>query len=161
MIEKDTIRLLRECDAGVRMGTASMEDVLSHVKNSAFRDYLAGCKAEHEALDNEIQALLDRYHDSGKEPNPLAKGMSWVKTNVKLGMDGSDNTIAELMTDGCNMGIKSLSQYLNQYQAADEPPTSASICKGLYSQTEDAGWVRDFSPCKAKSREYFNSVQRL
>ena len=134
MIEQDTIRLLRECDAGVRMGTASMEDVLSHVKNSASRDYLAGCKAEHEALDNEIQALLDRYHDSGKEPNPLAKGMSWVKTNVKLGMDGSDNTIAELMTDGCNMGIKSLSQYLNQYQAADED--SKNLAKRLIGLEE-------------------------
>ena len=91
-------------------------------------------QAEHEALDNEIQALLDRYHDSGKEPNPLAKGMSWVKTNVKLGMDGSDNTIAELMTDGCNMGIKSLSQYLNQYQAADED--SKNLAKRLIGLEE-------------------------
>ena len=24
------------------------------------------------------------------------------------------------MTDGCNMGVKSLSRYLNQYAAADE-----------------------------------------
>ena len=29
-------------------------------------------------------------------------------------------TVADLMTDGCNMGVKSLSRYLNQYKAADE-----------------------------------------
>ena len=29
----------------------------------------------------------------------------------------SDKPIAELITDGCNMGVKSLNQYLNQYQA--------------------------------------------
>ena len=46
--------------------------------------------------------------------------MSWVKTNAKLVMDESDHTIADLMTDGCNMGVKSLNRYLNQYQAADE-----------------------------------------
>ena len=32
----------------------------------------------------------------------------------------SDNTIADLMTDGCNMGVKSLNRYLNQYKAAEE-----------------------------------------
>ena len=50
----------------------------------------------------------------------MAKGMSWVKTNMKLAMNESDNTIADLMTDGCNMGVKSLGRYLNQYKAASE-----------------------------------------
>jgi hypothetical protein len=71
-------------------------------------------------LENEIQEQLDRYHDEGKNPNPAARGMSWMKTNVKLGMDMSDNTIADLMTDGCNMGVKSLNRYLNEYGAAEE-----------------------------------------
>lgn len=39
---------------------------------------------------------------------------------MKLVMDESDETIADLMTDGCNMGVKSLNKYLNQYKAADE-----------------------------------------
>ena len=59
----------------------------------------------------------------------MAKGMSWVKTNVKLAMDMSDATVAELMTDGCNMGVKSLNRYLNQYEAADE--TAKDIAKRL------------------------------
>ena len=50
----------------------------------------------------------------------MAQGMSWIKTNMKLAMNTSDETIAELMTDGCNMGVKSLSRYLNQYKAADD-----------------------------------------
>ena len=44
-------------------------------------------------------------------------------------MDQSDQTIADLITDGCNMGVKSLNQYLNQYQAADE--VSKDITKRL------------------------------
>ena len=129
MIEPDTIRLLRECDAGVKMGTASMEEVLDRVENDQFREYLKSSRAEHEALNTEIKSLLDRYHDEGKEPGPIAKGMSWMKTNLKLGMDGSDRTIAALMTDGCGMGVKTLNQYLNQYQAADE--ASKDIAKRL------------------------------
>ena len=57
-----------------------------------------------------------------------------MKTNMKLTMDESDATIADLMTDGCNMGVKSLSKYLNQYQAADE--TSKNIAKRLISLEE-------------------------
>lgn len=77
---------------------------------------------------------MDKYHDDGKEPNPMAKGMSWIKTNVKLVMDESDETIADLMTDGCNMGVKSLNKYLNQYKAADE--ISKDITKRLINLEE-------------------------
>ena len=34
MIEPDTIKLLRECDAGIKMGVKSIDDVLDRVKNS-------------------------------------------------------------------------------------------------------------------------------
>lgn len=120
MIEPDTIKLLRECDAGIKMGITSIDDVLDEVQNEKFRQCLTVCKDEHVKLGDEIQMLLELYHDDGKEPNPMAKGMSWMKTNVKMAMNESDQTIADLMTDGCNMGVKSLNKYLNQYEAADE-----------------------------------------
>ncbi len=120
MVEQDTVKLLRECDAGIRMGISSIDDVLGYVDSDRLKQRLTDCMKEHQQLKAEIRGLLARYHDEGKEPNPVAKGMSMVKTNVKLGLDASDATIADLMTDGCNMGVKSLSQYLNQYKAADE-----------------------------------------
>ena len=134
MIEQDTIKLLRECDAGIKMGISSIQDVLDYVHSDALRNYLNDCKREHDELKTEIQKLLDRYQDEGKDPNPIAKGMSWMKTNVKLGMDMSDETIADLMTDGCNMGVKSLNKYLNQYEAADE--VSKDITKRLINLEE-------------------------
>lgn len=120
MVEQDTIKLLRECDAGIKMGVSSIDEVLQYIKSDTLRQDLKQCRDEHVKLQDEIQVLLDEYHDDGKEPNPIAKGMSWMKTNVKLGMDESDHTVADLMTDGCNMGVKSLSRYLNQYKAASE-----------------------------------------
>jgi peptide subunit release factor 1 (eRF1) len=119
-MEQDTVKLLRECDAGIKMGIASIDDVLDYVYDQKLKELLSRCKAGHEALKSEIQKQLDLYHDTGKEPNPMAKSMSWVKTNVKLAINESDNTIADLMTDGCNMGVKSLGRYLNQYKAASE-----------------------------------------
>ncbi len=134
MVEQDTIKLLRECDAGVKMGISSIEDVLGSVRNEKFEKMLTDCKREHEKLDEEINKLLDKYKDDGKDPAPMAKGMSWIKTNVKLAIDDSDHTVADLMTDGCNMGVKSLNKYLNKYEAADE--VSKDVAKRLINLEE-------------------------
>ena len=120
MIEQDTIKLLRECDAGIKMGIDAIEAVEGHVKNGDLRQKLSQCKREHKRLQTEVENQLQRFGDEGKSPNPIAKSMSWMKTNLKLNMEDSDATVADLMTDGCDMGVKSLSRYLNQYKAADE-----------------------------------------
>ena len=147
MIEQDTVKLLRECDAGIKMGVSSIDEVLDIWKREflvadpsrwgqdrgpgspSMRQLLDSCRQEHEKLKNETRTLLRTYCDQGKDANPLAKGMSWMKTNMKLGVDDSDQTIADLMTDGCNMGVKSLNRYLNQYKAASE--SSKDIARRL------------------------------
>ncbi len=137
MIEQDTIKLLRECDAGIKMGIKSINDVEDHVKSSEMKRLLTECKGEHEKLEGEIDALLKVYGDDGKSPNPIATGMSWMKTNMKLSMHNTDSTVADLMTDGCNMGVKSLSEYLNKYKAASE--RSKDIAKRLIKIESDLG----------------------
>ncbi len=135
MIEQDTIRLLRECDSGAKMGVSAIEDVIEGVSGQKFKKLLEKAKSDHQKLQDDLQILLDKYHDDGKDPNPMAKSMSWLKTNVMLTMDNSDETIADLMTDGCDMGIKSLSKYLNKYEAADEK--SKDLAKWLITIEED------------------------
>ena len=134
MIEQDTIKLLRECDAGVKMGVQSIQEVLDTVRSDELKQVLGDCKREHDKLNTELQEQLDRFGDEGKDPSPMAQSMSWIKTNVKLTMHQSDHTVADLITDGCNMGVKSLNKYLNQYKAADEQ--SKDICKRLINMEQ-------------------------
>lgn len=134
MVEQDTIRLLRECDAGIQMGIASIQDVLGAVRSQRLKTLLTDCRTQHDKLGKELQSMLDQYGDEGKSPNPIAKGMSKMKTGMKLGLEETDATVADLITDGCNMGVKSLNRYLNQYKAADEP--SKDIAKRLINLEE-------------------------
>ena len=120
MIHEDTIKLMKECDSGIKMGVSAIEEVLPAVKSERLKEYLIECKKQHQFLADELEVILNKYHDEGKNPNPMIQGMSWMKTNMKLMMDKSDETIADLMTDGCNMGVKSLNKYLNEYKAAEE-----------------------------------------
>ncbi len=134
MENKDTIDLLKECDSGTKMAVASIDEVLEKVRDSRLKKLLEESKEEHQTLGDEIHTLLTQHGSEYKEPNPVAKGMSWLKTNVKLGMDESDATVADLITDGCDMGTKSLYRYLNQYEQADH--TSKGLCKKLISIEE-------------------------
>ncbi len=129
MINNDTVELLKECNAGIKMGVTSIEEVLDNVESQDFKRLLSSSKEEHQRLGSETHELLNQYHDEGKEPNPMAKGMSWLKTNLMIAMNDNDHTIADLITDGCNMGVKSLNKYLNKYEAADEK--SKDIAKKL------------------------------
>ncbi len=116
----DTVELLKECNSGVKMGVTSIDEVLDKVKNESFKKALIECKEKHQQIGSETHKLLNEHSEDGKEPNVMAKGMSWLKTNVMISLNDTDETIADLITDGCNMGVKSLSRYLNKYQAASE-----------------------------------------
>ena len=120
MINNDTIELLKECNAGIKMGIDSIDDVIGKVTDSEFKETLQSCKEEHQKLGSMTHELLEKYCDSGKEPNAMAKSMSWIKTNLMMAINDSDHTVADLLTDGCNMGVKSLNRYLNKYKAAEE-----------------------------------------
>ena len=134
MINDDTVELLKECNSGIKMGVSSIEEVLDKVENHEFKNLLESSMNEHKRLGDETKGLLNRYDDSGEEPNVMAKGMSWVKTNFKMAISPSDETISDLITDGCNMGVKSLNKYLNEYAAASEE--AKDITKKLISMEE-------------------------
>ncbi len=138
-MEDDTIKLLRECNAGIKMGISSIDDVLDHVKDEHLKVLLTDSKNEHCKLGDKAHEYLKDYEDDGKEPAAMAKMMSWVKTNVKLGGEDSDRVVADLMTDGCNMGIKSLYRYLHQYPAANT--SSQVLTKEIIAEEEEL--VRD------------------
>lgn len=118
--QTDTVRLLRECDAGLRMGADSLGEMLDYVKDQELKKKLLNGKSEHEQLLSEVERELADKGAHGKEPAVMAKSMSWMKTNMKLAMDSSDSTVADLVYDGCFMGMKSLHRYRNQYVGADD-----------------------------------------
>ena len=102
------------------MGIDSINEVLPDVSSEELRSFLEESRRKHEQLGQETRDILNDYGDSGKEPDPMASGMSKLKTTFKLTVNPSDSTVADLMTDGCGMGVKSIRKYLNQYKAAEE-----------------------------------------
>lgn len=131
MIEQDTVRLLRECNAGIKMGVAAIDDVMPKVQDGKLRTALKQSREKHAELGSDTHAMLERFGDDTKPPHAMAKMMAHIKTEARLAAEPTDSAVAGLITDGCNMGVKSLSKYLNEYEAADEQ--SKDIAKRLIS----------------------------
>ena len=119
-MNQDTTLLLTECSSGIKMAVGSIDDVLDNVKDEKLRRTLNSCKEEHQALGSKTHRLLNEAGEPTKEVGAVARGMSWIKTNVKMTVKPDDHTVADLLIDGCNMGVKSLTRYRNQYPAASE-----------------------------------------
>ena len=101
------------------MAVESLDEVINKAKNEKLITLLKNSLEEHKKLGNLTHQKLNEFHDKDKEPSTIAKAMSWMSTNLKLLTGDVDEKIADIITEGCNMGIKSLNKYLNQYAMAD------------------------------------------
>lgn len=129
MMNQDTVNLLQQCNAGCKNATDSMEQVRSFIQDENFAKLIAEYDKKHIDLGDECHRLLNEGGVDEKDPSAAAKAFSWIGTEVKLMMDDSTKKIAELMVDGCNMGIKSVSAYRNQYRTAS--PESIRLAQHL------------------------------
>lgn len=133
-MNNDTAKLLRECNAGLKMGENAINRILPKVKSDKMRQTLQICKNTHAELGDKTHAMLLSGGEDTKPPHRVASAMSDMKIALYMTMNESDSEAASLMTDGCNMGIKSLSKYLNRYKDADRP--SKQIAKDLIASEE-------------------------
>ncbi len=126
MNTEDTEGILQECDAGVKTALDSIDAVIDRTDNEELRKALKKSRTEHVQLANEITTLLDEHGLAGKDQNGMAKLMTHTKIAAELLMEPTDATVAELMIDGCNMGIKKLSEYINRFPTATGPAVRIS-----------------------------------
>lgn len=117
-MNSDTIHLLQQCNAGCKSGTNSMEQVKPYVRNDRLKSIIEEYNDKHIKLGDECHQMLNEYHEAEKDPKVSAKAFSWVGTEMKLMINHDTHEIADLMIDGCNMGIKSVCGYINKYETA-------------------------------------------
>lgn len=105
-------------------GARAIDDVLGQTRDKALEQALLTCRETHRALEKQTKTLLAAERIPEKSANAMARGMSWLKTSTKLAVSPADETVADLITDGCNMGVKSLIRYRNRYPNASEAARS-------------------------------------
>ena len=112
-----------------------MEQVQAYVKDSQLRKIIEQYNKEHILIGDECHKILDKAGETEKDPSPMAKTFSWISTEIKMMINDDEKKIADIMVDGCNMGIKALSRYLNEYKEADKE--SRNLTKKLIRLEQD------------------------
>lgn len=134
-VNGDTVSLLKECDSGCKMATDSIEQIGQFVSNPELSEVIAKYNHDHIALGEDIHQLLNKIGEPEQDPSLMAKAFSWMSSQMKMMVKGDTHEAASILTDGCNMGIKSLNEYKNQYKAADADATR--ICEKLIQMEKD------------------------
>lgn len=128
-MNEDTINLLKECNAGCKSATNSMEQVKPYIENENLKSIIDNYNDKHIRIGDECHQMLNKYHEEEKDPQAIAKAFSWISTEMKLMIKGNSHEVADIMIDGCNMGIKSVSKYINEYKNASNE--SINLAKSI------------------------------
>ena len=124
---QDTIELLSEINSGCKMAIDSMEQVEKYVDDKTLMDIIKKYNEEHIKFKEKSHKLLNEAGVSDKDPGVMAKTFAQLQSNIKLLLKDDVHQAASILTDGCNMGIKSLCEYKNRQKAADEK--SVELCE--------------------------------
>ncbi|MDD3403537.1 MAG: hypothetical protein PHQ72_09305 [Hespellia sp.] len=131
----DTVQLLKECNLGCKMAVESIHQVTEYATDEKMLHLLEEYKQKHKELEVESEKLLLAAGLEGKEPGMMASSFSWLSTEMKMMMEDDNRQIGKIMMDGCNMGIKSISEYRNQYANADRE--ARNIARGILKVEEE------------------------
>lgn len=114
----DTVSLLKETNAGCKSATNAMELVMPHIENPQLRDLVDGYNTRHARIGEECTRRLHALGAQEKDPHPIAATMARISISVQANVNPREPHLADLLADGCAMGIRSLARYRNQYPAA-------------------------------------------
>lgn len=126
---QDTIELLLQVNSGCKMAIDSMEQVGKTIDDKLILDIIKKYNEEHIKIEDKSHRLLNSAGVSDQEPSLMAKTFAQMQARIKLLIKDDVHQAASILTDGCNMGIKSLCEYKNSYKAADAK--SVELCEKL------------------------------
>lgn len=134
-MDANTIELLKECSSGCQMGMDSVKKMREYAEDPELNHLLEAYGEKHRKLQSKIVEELHKYGEKEAPPAKMAEMMARMEMHMKMFMHPDDKQVAKIMMDGCNMGIQSVSEYVNKYPDASK--ASRDIAKELIRIEED------------------------
>ena len=135
-METATYEILKECNSGCRMALNSIEQLAVYLTSQELQDQFCKYKEEYKKMEKESERLSEGKLQEEKISEKAAETFARISAEVKLMINDDSAKIAEMMIDGANMGIKSITEKLNRYPEAEKESISLArkfekICEKL------------------------------
>lgn len=134
-MEEQTLQILNECSSGCKMAIHSMEQILEYVKNEKLEEVITEAIQKHKAIAGRTAKALTSYGEKGKKPGAAAETFAWLTTEMKMMIRDDSSQIAKIMMNGCNMGIQSIMEAMNDNMEADKE--SKAVARDLVKAEEN------------------------
>lgn len=133
--DRHTVELLKECGNGCQMAQKSVKQAREFVKDEKLNNLLESYGEKHTEIEKKVIDMLGRYGSSEDNPGKMAEIGAWMSMEMGMLMHPDEHEAAKKMMDGCNMGIQSVSEYVNKYPDAKEE--AHDLAKELIKIEED------------------------
>ena len=111
-MDTSTYEILKECNSGCRMAVNSIEQLVVYLKNQELQELFSKYKEDYEKMERESIRLSEGKLQEEKFSEKAAETFAWISAEVKMMFNDDTSKIAEMMIDGANMGIKSITEKL-------------------------------------------------
>jgi len=134
-MNEDTVTILQEINSGCKTATNSIEQVMPSIVDDDLKELISFYKEKHVRIGESAAVLLNKAEKSEKDPNWMARAMTWIGTEMRLMMGEENSQIAKVMMDGCNMGVQKLVEAKND--CTDASPESLRLLDELIETEEE------------------------
>lgn len=123
-MDTSTYEILKECNSGCRMAVNSIEQLAVYRTSRELQDLFSEYKEDYEKMERESIRLSEGKLQEEKFSERAAETFAWISAEIKMMFNDDISKIAEMMIDGANMGIKSITEKLNRYSEAEKESIS-------------------------------------
>lgn len=103
-----------------QMGVDSLEQILSLIEPSDFKNHLIQEQKEYKEIHEKAKQMLNENGLDEKGLSTLNKITSYIMINLKTMSDNSPSHIAEMLIQGSNMGIIDATKHIKNYEEVAE-----------------------------------------
>lgn len=119
-MEENTVKLLEEIQLGCFMAENTFDQLEEYELRESLEELLQKYRKKHGEIRKEASELLHQHGEQDKKPGPMAEAMSWITTEMRMMGKNNGAQAAKLMMNGCNMGIQTISEKLNDMPDASK-----------------------------------------
>lgn len=144
--------LLQEVYQGAVMGAESIRMLLPKVNNARFRSDLQTQHRQYQQTAAQAEEQLKALGRCPTELNNCQRSMLWAGVQGKTLCNKDTSHLAELMIEGSNMGIISLTRVLNSYPMPADPQSDPATQQSRQQ-------AKDLAQSTIQAEE--NNIERL
>ncbi len=114
-MEQD-VQFLNEIYQDAKMGEQSIKNILPSVKDKELLQHLETQMSGYSEFYNRAQEQLAQMGQIPKENGMMEKMMVGMSTKMNTMIDSTPSHLAEMVIEGCNMGVVQMNKHLNHYE---------------------------------------------